>query len=171
MVNPFAHIADPVTQIQLNEGDAQDLFSVPENISDYVTVEYSSENSDVATYADGRVNAVAAGKTIVTVTVTSNYDGFVMEYSTAVEVVGSSVPEAGEVTDTTDPADNTGNASLVGDASSLADAFLTSRQGSCSSRRRRTDLSDSQRYYRNCIRQRQSACRSDQGRHRSRYVP
>lgn len=123
-VNPFAHIADPVTQIQLNEGDAQDLFSVPENISDYVTVEYSSENSDVATYADGRVNAVAAGKTIVTVTVTSNYDGFVMEYSTAVEVVGSSVPEAGEVTDTTDPADNTGNASLVGDASSLADAVL-----------------------------------------------
>lgn len=123
-VNPFAHIADPVTQIQLNEGDAQDLFSVPENISDYVTVEYSSENSDVATYADGRVNAVAAGKTIVTATVTSNYDGFVMEYSTAVEVVGSSVPEAGEVTDTTDPADNTGNASLAGDASSLADAVL-----------------------------------------------
>ena len=36
--------------------------------------------------------AAAEGKVIVTATVTSNYDGFKMEYSTAVEVTGSGEP-------------------------------------------------------------------------------
>ena len=49
------------------------------------------ENSDVAVYEDGTVTAAAAGKTIVTAKVTANYDVFVMEYSTAVEVEGESV--------------------------------------------------------------------------------
>lgn len=124
-VNPFIHIADPVTQISLEAGDTQKLFSVPETISDYVTVEYSSENADVVTYKDGTVTAVGAGKAIVTATVTAKYDGFVMEYSTAVEVTGGSQPSAGTVEDVTTPEDNLGNAAFAGDASALADAVLT----------------------------------------------
>lgn len=122
--NPFAHIADPVTQIQLNEGDTQTLFSVPENIQPYVDVEYSTEDADVVTYADGTITAVGAGKAIVTATVTAKYDGFKMEYATAVEVTGSSTPSAGTVEDTTDPENNFGNAEFAGDSSALADAVL-----------------------------------------------
>ena len=90
-VNPFAHIAEPVYQATLEAGETQELLQIPEEIAEYVTVEYTSENSDVAVYEDGTVTAAAAGKTIVTAKVTANYDGFVMEYSTAVEVEGESV--------------------------------------------------------------------------------
>lgn len=90
-VNPFAHIAEPIYQATLEAGETQELLQIPEEIAEYVTVEYTSENSDVAVYEDGTVTAAAAGKTIVTAKVTANYDGFVMEYSTAVEVEGESV--------------------------------------------------------------------------------
>lgn len=92
VVNPFAHIADPVYQVTLKAGESQELIQIPEEIAGYVTVEYVSENPDVAVYEDGTVTAEAAGKTIVTAKVTSNYDGYVMEYSTAVEVKDESVP-------------------------------------------------------------------------------
>lgn len=91
-VNPFAYIADPETEIAMKEGETKDLFAVPEAVSDYVTVEYASENDAVATYKDGTVTAAAEGKVIVTATVTAKYDGFKMEYSTAVEVTGSEEP-------------------------------------------------------------------------------
>lgn len=125
-VNPFAHIADPVTQTSLKVGETQDLFTVSDTVKDFVEVSYSSENEDVVTYADGTIMAAAAGKTIVTATVTAKYDGFVMEYSTAVEVT-SDVPvvEPGDVTDITDPENNAGSADLVGDTAAVADAVLT----------------------------------------------
>ena len=91
-VNPFQYLADPAAEVRLKAGETMELFTVPEAIRDYVTVTYSSENDQVASYADGTVTAAAEGKVIVTATVTSNYDGFKMEYSTAVEVTGSGEP-------------------------------------------------------------------------------
>ena len=91
-VNPFQYLADPAAEVRLKAGETMELFTVPEAIRDYVTVTYSSENDQVAAYADGTVTAAAEGKVIVTATVTSNYDGFKMEYSTAVGVTGSGEP-------------------------------------------------------------------------------
>ncbi len=124
--NPFAHIEDPVTEISLKEGETQDLFTVPDSVKDLVTVSYSSEDNSVVTYNNGTITAEGEGKAIVTATVTSKYDSFTMEYSTAVEVTssGSSVDE-GEVTDATVPANNAGNADLAGDSKALANAVLT----------------------------------------------
>ena len=92
-VNPFAYLADPETEITMQKGETKDLFSIPEAISSYVMVEYASENDAVATYEDGTVKAVAEGKVIVTATVTAKYDGFKMEYSTAVEVAAAEPQE------------------------------------------------------------------------------
>ncbi len=124
--NPFAHIADPVTEISLKEGETRDLFTVPDSVKDLVTVSYSPKDNSIVTYNNGTITAVGEGKAIVTATVTSKYDSFTMEYSTAVEVTssGSSVDE-GEVTDATVPANNAGNADLAGDSKALADAVLT----------------------------------------------
>lgn len=125
-INPFAHIADPVSQTTLKEGETQTLFTVPDAVAELVTVKYTSEDESVVTYADGTITAVGEGKAIVTAAVTAKYSGFEMEYSTAVEVTsdGSST-DAGDVTDTTNPEENAGNADLAGDSGSLADAVLT----------------------------------------------
>lgn len=125
-VNPFAHIAEPVTQTSLKVGETQDLFTVPDTVKELVEVTYSSEDDKVVTYKDGTITAQGAGKAIVTATVTSKYDGFEMEYSTAVEVTSDTpVVEPGDVTDTTDAENNAGKADLVGDAAAVADAVLT----------------------------------------------
>lgn len=125
-VNPFAHIADPVSQTSLKVGDTKDLFTVPDTVKELVEVTYSSEDDKVVTYKDGTITAEGAGKAIVTATVTSKYDGFEMEYSTAVEVTSDTpVVEPGDVTDTTDAENNAGKADLVGDAAAVADAVLT----------------------------------------------
>lgn len=125
-INPFARIADPVSQTTLKEGETQNLFTVPDAVAELVTVEYTSKDESVVTYADGTITAVGEGKAIVTAAVTAKYSGFEMEYSTAVEVTsdGSST-DAGDVTDTTNPEENAGNADLAGDSGSLADAVLT----------------------------------------------
>lgn len=129
VVNPFEHIKHLETEISLKEGETQELLTIPDSVKDFVTVSYSpKDNSDnsIVTYNNGTITAVGEGKAIVTATVTSNYDSFTMEYSTAVEVTssGSSVDE-GEVTDATVPANNAGNADLAGDSKALANAVLT----------------------------------------------
>ena len=126
VVNPFEHITHPVAETSLKEGETQDLFTVPDSVKDLVTVSYSPKDNSIVTYNNGTITAVGEGKAIVTATVTSKYDSFTMEYSTAVEVTssGSSVDE-GEVTDATVPANNAGNADLAGDSEALADAVLT----------------------------------------------
>ena len=91
-INPFLYLADPETEIQLKEGESKELFSIPEAVSQYVEVEYTSENPAVAVYENGTVKAAAEGKVIVTATVTAKYDGFQMKYSTAVSVTGSGTP-------------------------------------------------------------------------------
>ena len=91
-VNPFAFIQEAEAQVELEAGEIAQVFTLPDSVKDYVTVTYTSENEDVATYQDGVVTAVGAGKTIVTATVTAKYDGFQMAYSTAVEVLGQPEP-------------------------------------------------------------------------------
>ena len=91
-VNPFAFIQEAETQVELEAGETAQVFTLPDRVKDYVTVTYTTGNEDVATYQDGVVTAVGAGKTIVTATVTAKYDGFQMAYSTAVEVLGQPEP-------------------------------------------------------------------------------
>lgn len=91
-VNPFAQIQDPVSQITLEPSETGNLFSVPASVAGFVTVTYESANDAIATYENGIVTPVANGKTIVTATVTAKYDGFTVEYSTAVEVTGFAEP-------------------------------------------------------------------------------
>ena len=91
-VNPFAQIQEPETQISLESDEMFKLFSVPASIADFVTVTYRSNNDQIAAYDNGVVTPVANGKTIVTATVTAGYDGFSVEYSTAVEVTGFTEP-------------------------------------------------------------------------------
>ena len=98
-VNPFAFIQEAEAQVELEAGETAQVFTLPDRVKDYVTVTYTSENEDVATYQDGVVTAAGAGKTMVTATVTAKYDGFQMAYSTAVEVLGQPepTPEPGDV--------------------------------------------------------------------------
>ena len=98
-VNPFAFIQEAETRVELEAGETAQVFTLPDSVQDYVTVTYTSENEDVATYQDGVVTVAGSGKTIVTATVTAKYDGFQMAYSTAVEVLGQPepTPEPGDV--------------------------------------------------------------------------
>ena len=91
-VNPFAQIQDPATEISLESDEMFKLFSVPASIADFVTVTYRSSNDQIAAYDNGVVTPVANGKAIVTAAVTAKYDGFTVEYSTAVEVTGFAEP-------------------------------------------------------------------------------
>lgn len=89
--NPFDAIVQPKVKTTLQAGTSEQLMEIPEAVKDMVTVTYASEDENVAGYEDGTVTANAAGKTIVTATVTAKdevpgYGGFAMEYSTAVEV-------------------------------------------------------------------------------------
>ena len=98
-VNPFAFIQEAETRVELEAGETAQVFTLPDSVQDYVTVTYTSENEDVATYQDGVVTVAGSGKTIVTATVTAKYDGFQMAYSTAVEALGQPerTPEPGAV--------------------------------------------------------------------------
>ena len=91
-VNPFAFIQEAEAQVELEAGETAKVFTLPDSVKDYVTVTYTTENENVATYQDGVVTAAGAGKTIITATVTAKYDGFQMAYSTAVEVLGQPEP-------------------------------------------------------------------------------
>ena len=91
-VNPFAQIQDPAAEISLESDKMYKLFSVPASIADFVTVTYRSSNDQIAAYDNGVVTPVANGKAIVTAAVTAKYDGFTVEYSTAVEVTGFAEP-------------------------------------------------------------------------------
>lgn len=51
-----------------------------------VDVEYVSSDDSAATYVDGTVTALKEGKVTVTAIVTAKYDGYAVEYSTALDV-------------------------------------------------------------------------------------
>ena len=78
--------AAPKEDVSLKEGASETLFTLPESLKNNVTVSYSSDNEEVASYTDGKVTAKKAGTAILTLTVTAGYDGWTMEYGTVVTV-------------------------------------------------------------------------------------
>ncbi len=86
--DPFSYIDETklVTNKALSVNEKATLFTVPSEIKNMVTISYSSSNTAVASYQEGVVTGLKAGYSRVTVTVTSKYDGFAMEYQTLVQV-------------------------------------------------------------------------------------
>lgn len=64
-------------------GESEKLFTIPDSVKDMVDVEYVSSDDSAATYVDGTVTALKEGKVTVTAIVTAKYDGYAVEYSTA----------------------------------------------------------------------------------------
>lgn len=85
-MHPFAFIKEPVVKTAKAVRETEVLFSLPGNVVDAVDVEYVSERPEIVSYSDGTITALSPGKTVVTAIVTSKYDGWKMEYSTAVSV-------------------------------------------------------------------------------------
>ena len=85
-VDPFDVIPEAEVEVSIEVGSNKNLFVLPESILNKVSVEYVSEDSEVATYTDGKLEAKRAGKTIVTAKVVALSDEFEMEYATAVDV-------------------------------------------------------------------------------------
>ena len=116
---PFALLSAPAVKTSVYAGEKQELFAIPDQVRDAVDVEYVSEKQDLALYADGTVAGLQPGKTVVTAVVTSKYDGWKMEYSTAVEVLAAqSGEEPGEGPETPDPGEQKPDAGTDGNAGS-----------------------------------------------------
>ena len=79
--------AAPKEDVTYEIGESEQLFTIPEGLENCVEVTYSSDNEEVASYADGKVTAKKAGTAILTTTVKANVDGWKMEYGTVVTVV------------------------------------------------------------------------------------
>ena len=119
-VDPFEVIPEAEVTVSIEAGSNKDLFVLPESILDKVTVEYASEDADVASYEAGRVEANKVGKTIVTATVKALSDGFEMQYATAVDVTEKApgpAPQPGTSGPAPQPGSSTGG-STGGSASS-----------------------------------------------------
>lgn len=102
--DPFSYLADVQPQMTIKINETASVFAVSENVQDTVEVAYTSQNPEVAVYENGQLTAKKEGKTIVTAVVTSKYDGFSMEYATAVEVTeDASNPEEPQNPDPSEP--------------------------------------------------------------------
>ena len=84
--SPFWHVVSPAVRTSMKVGEEEQVFELPEKIMDAVDVKYFSEKPEIASYTDGRITGLSEGKTVVTAVVTSRYDQWEMEYSTAVLV-------------------------------------------------------------------------------------
>lgn len=102
-LNPFRSVVSPAVQTAVKESGSEKLFAIPGNIEDAVDVRYVSEKPDIVSYADGMITGLKPGKAVVTAVVTSRYDQWVMEYSTAVNV-----EEKGNDSEPDDPNDPSG---------------------------------------------------------------
>ncbi len=101
-MNPWDEIekAAPDTSKTMNAGQSVKLFAIPDSVQNMVEVEYEAMDPSVATYEDGTVKALKEGKTTLTATVTAKYDGWQMEYSTALEVKAGKPMDFQDVKDT-----------------------------------------------------------------------
>lgn len=101
-MNPWDEIekAAPDASKTMNAGQSVKLFAIPDSVKNMVDVEYEVMDPSVATYEDGTVKALKEGKTTVTATVTAKYDGWQMEYSTALEVETGKTMDFQDVKDT-----------------------------------------------------------------------
>ena len=99
-VDPFSVIDPeaPETTKEMKVGESEKLFTIPDSVKDMVDVEYVSSDDSAATYVDGTVTALKEGKVTVTAIVTAKYDGYAVEYSTALDVRSDSAKEELKVT-------------------------------------------------------------------------
>ncbi len=112
-VNPFDSITAPATRKNMKVDETAELLVIPEKVKDMVTVEYKSSDDSTASYtestnsfADKTVSATALkeGKVSVTAIVTAKYNGWKMEYSTALNVTKNVQPTNPPIpTDTPNP--------------------------------------------------------------------
>ena len=86
--DPFAVIdaAAPDKQKNMEAGESAQLFTLPDSVKDAVTVEYFSSDDASATYKDGKVTALKPGRVTVTAIVKAKYNGYMEEYSTALNI-------------------------------------------------------------------------------------
>lgn len=86
--NPWAVLekAAPEKSVTVTKNATARLYTPPVQILDMVNIEYLTDNKAVVSFAGGVVKGINPGKAIVTVSVTSKYDGWRMEYSSVVTV-------------------------------------------------------------------------------------
>ncbi|XME00987.1 LamG-like jellyroll fold domain-containing protein [Lachnospiraceae bacterium C1.1] len=95
-LDPFEKVDDSAysESMTLEKGESKEIIAISDDISDCVTVKAESSDTSVATavFADGKatVKAVKAGTAEISVTVTSLYDEYPVEYVTEVTVTDSS---------------------------------------------------------------------------------
>ncbi|MCR4745823.1 MAG: Ig-like domain-containing protein, partial [Lachnospiraceae bacterium] len=98
-LDPFEKVDDSAysESMTLEKGESKEIIAISDDISDCVTVKAESSDTSVATaaFADGKatVKAVKAGTAEISVTVTSLYDEYPVEYVTEVTVTDSSAAE------------------------------------------------------------------------------
>ena len=128
-LDPFAVIADATASVNLTEGKSETVFVIPDSVLEMVNVDYESSDDSVCSYSDGQVKAKSAGSVIVTAVVTAKSDGYVMNYSTAVDVTEKSTGS-----DSSSASNNTGStSSSTGSSSSNSGSSSSSSSGSGSS--------------------------------------
>lgn len=93
--NPFLWLEgrEPAASVETEAGKSLQIFEVPEEIRDMVTVSCESGNPQTASYAGGVLTAGKAGTTTLTTVITAKYDGYAVRYRTVVKVKAAETPD------------------------------------------------------------------------------
>lgn len=124
--DPFDMIPESKVELTMKPGEEQVLFVLPDAIEKMVKVEYTS-NDEAVSFEEGKATAKAVGKAIVTAKVTALSDGFVMDYSTAIDVANNEQPAP------SNPGTSGGGSSSGGSSSSGSGSSSSSGSGTSSS--------------------------------------
>ena len=113
--NPFPSVVAPELYAAVKEDVGVQLFTLPASIKDAVEVTYVSEKPELVSYTDGEIRGLKPGKAVVTVIVTSQYDQWQMEYSTAVTIEEKTeAPGGNPSTGDSSGTNNSGNSGNTG---------------------------------------------------------
>ncbi len=113
--NPFPSVVAPELYAAVKEDVGVQLFTLPAGIKDAVEVTYVSEKPELVSYTDGEIRGLKPGKAVVTVIVTSQYDQWQMEYSTAVTIEEKTeAPGGNPSTGDSSGTNNSGNSGNTG---------------------------------------------------------
>ncbi len=113
--NPFPSVVAPELYTAVKEDAGVQLFTLPGSIKDAVEVTYVSEKPELVSYTDGVIRGLKPGKAVVTAVVTSQYDQWQMEYSTAVTIEEKTkAPGGNPSTGDSSGTNNSGNSGNTG---------------------------------------------------------